>query len=77
MVWLYLYEVARDHGLDLSNGILIHSGGWKKLIDRAVDNTEFRSNIKIDILNASKQDLLEDFQDATDWQKSGLFKTTK
>jgi hypothetical protein len=42
MVWLYLYEVARDHDLDLSNGILIHSGGWKKLIDRAVDNTEFR-----------------------------------
>jgi hypothetical protein len=42
MVWLYLYEVARDHGLDLSNGILVHSGGWKKLIDRSVDNAEFR-----------------------------------
>jgi hypothetical protein len=42
MVWLYLYEVAKEHNLDLSNGILIHSGGWKKLIDRAVDNTEFR-----------------------------------
>jgi hypothetical protein len=42
MVWQYLYEVAREHKLDLSNGILIHSGGWKKLIDRAVDNTEFR-----------------------------------
>jgi hypothetical protein len=42
MVWLYLYEVAREHNLDLSNGILVHSGGWKKLIDRAVDNSEFR-----------------------------------
>ncbi|MCE7004877.1 acyl-protein synthetase [Kibdelosporangium philippinense] len=42
MVWLYLYEVAREHNLDLSNGILIHSGGWKKLIDRSVDNAEFR-----------------------------------
>lgn len=42
MVWLYLYEVARDNGLDLTNGILIHSGGWKKLTDRAVDNFEFR-----------------------------------
>jgi hypothetical protein len=40
LVWQYLYEVARD--LDLSNGILIHSGGWKKLTDRAVDNAEFR-----------------------------------
>ncbi|MEV4410530.1 acyl-protein synthetase [Catellatospora sp. NPDC049609] len=42
MAWLYLYELARDNGLDLSNGILIHSGGWKKLADRAVDNAEFR-----------------------------------
>lgn len=42
MVWQYLYEVAVEHGLDLSNGTLIHSGGWKKLIDRAVDNAEFR-----------------------------------
>lgn len=42
MVWLYLYQVAVEHGLDLSNGILIHSGGWKKLADRAVDNAEFR-----------------------------------
>ncbi|HEY2670096.1 MAG TPA: acyl-protein synthetase [Rugosimonospora sp.] len=42
MVWLYLYELARDHGLDLSNGLLIHSGGWKKLVDRSVDNAEFR-----------------------------------
>lgn len=42
MVWQYLYEVALEHGLDLSNGILVHSGGWKKLIDRAVDNAEFR-----------------------------------
>jgi ribosomal protein S28E/S33 len=42
MVWLYLYELARDHKLDLSNGILIHSGGWKKLVDRSVDNAEFR-----------------------------------
>jgi hypothetical protein len=43
MVWEYLYEVARPHGLDLSNGVLIHSGGWKKLVDRAVDNTTFRA----------------------------------
>jgi hypothetical protein len=42
MAWLYLYELARDNKLDLSNGVLIHSGGWKKLIDQAVDNAEFR-----------------------------------
>ncbi|MBB5869846.1 hypothetical protein F4553_003225 [Allocatelliglobosispora scoriae] len=48
MVWLYLYEAARDNGLDLSNGLLIHSGGWKKLIDRAVDNAEFRRRLAED-----------------------------
>ncbi|GAA4596602.1 hypothetical protein BJY16_002067 [Actinoplanes octamycinicus] len=45
LVWLHLYEVARDHGLDLSNGILIHSGGWKKLVDQAVSPAEFRSRL--------------------------------
>ena len=42
LVWLHLYEVARNAGLDLGNGILIHSGGWKKLVDRAVSPGEFR-----------------------------------
>lgn len=40
-----------------------------------IDNTEFRANMKVEILNASKESLLEDFQDSPDWQKSGLFKT--
>ncbi|GLY05979.1 acyl-protein synthetase [Actinoplanes sp. NBRC 101535] len=45
LVWLHLYEVALRHGLDLSNGILIHSGGWKKLIDQAVSPDEFRARL--------------------------------
>lgn len=45
LVWLHLYEVALEHGLDLSNGILIHSGGWKKLIDQAVSPDEFRKRL--------------------------------
>ncbi len=40
LVWLFLYQ--RAAGWDLSNGALIHSGGWKKLADQAVDNSEFR-----------------------------------
>ncbi len=43
LVWINFYEQFRDAGLDLSNGILIHSGGWKKMIERAVDNIQFRS----------------------------------
>jgi hypothetical protein len=45
MVWLHLYEVARENGLDLGNGILIHSGGWKKLVDQAVSPEEFRRRL--------------------------------
>ncbi|WP_250029028.1 acyl-protein synthetase [Paractinoplanes maris] len=45
LVWLHLYEVAKDNGLDLSNGILIHSGGWKKLVDQAVSPEEFRKRL--------------------------------
>lgn len=42
MVWQYFYAQARDLGLDLSNGILIHSGGWKRLTEIAVDNAAFK-----------------------------------
>ena len=42
MVWINFYERFRDAGLDLSQGILIHSGGWKKMIERQVDNRVFR-----------------------------------
>ncbi|GAA0438433.1 acyl-protein synthetase [Actinoplanes capillaceus] len=45
LVWLHLYETARAHDLDLGNGILIHSGGWKKLIDQAVSPEEFRERL--------------------------------
>lgn len=42
MVWKYFYGQIRDAGLDLSQALLIHSGGWKKLVDEAVDNAEFK-----------------------------------
>jgi Acyl-protein synthetase, LuxE len=46
MVWQYLYEPLHDGETDLSNGILLHSGGWKKLQDQAVGNDEFKSRLK-------------------------------
>ncbi|GAA3298183.1 acyl-protein synthetase [Dactylosporangium vinaceum] len=48
MVWSYLYELAKHAALDLSNGILVHSGGWKKLADRRVGNAEFRRAFRAD-----------------------------
>ena len=40
-----------------------------------VDNTNFRENIRIDLLNASKEDLIDDFEDAPEIPKSGLYQT--
>lgn len=45
MVWIKFYEQFKNAGFDLSHGVLIHSGGWKKLIDRAVDNATFRASL--------------------------------
>lgn len=43
MAWKYFYRQIASFGVDLSGGVLIHSGGWKKLQDEAVDNAEFRA----------------------------------
>lgn len=43
MVWKGLYERFKDAGLDLSNGVLIHSGGWKKMAEHSVNNSTFRN----------------------------------
>jgi len=42
LVWERLYEGFHGTGLDLSNGTLIHSGGWKKMVEKSVDNPTFR-----------------------------------
>ena len=39
-----------------------------------VDNTDFRQNIKLEFINVSKSDLLDDFEDAPEVVKSGLYK---
>lgn len=47
MVWQHLYkELARTGStLDLSNAVLIHGGGWKKLVDEKVESSEFRKKL--------------------------------
>jgi type VI secretion system protein ImpC len=47
---------------------------WRSL-DFLVDRTDFRENIKIEILHVTKDELLEDFEDAAEIVKSGLYKT--
>lgn len=48
MVWKYLVNALRASGtvLDLSNSVLVHSGGWKKLEAEKVSNTEFKAALK-------------------------------
>lgn len=43
LVWTRLIQPARSAGLDLSGGILLHSGGWKRLVEQAVDAATFRA----------------------------------
>lgn len=44
MLWKHLYKELSniDQRLDLSNGILIHGGGWKKLVEEAVSHNDFK-----------------------------------
>jgi hypothetical protein len=46
LVWSRFYQQLVDSGLDLSNGILIHSGGWKKLQEQAVSAADFRAALR-------------------------------
>lgn len=47
IVWEYfIMNLKRENvKLNLLNSILIHGGGWKKLIDNAVDNVTFKNSI--------------------------------
>ena len=51
MIWQHFYkELLRLKGegitFDLSNGVLIHGGGWKKLISEAVSHDEFHKRMQ-------------------------------
>lgn len=47
MIWQYLLEALdRDKiSFEIPEGVLIHSGGWKKLSDRNINNTVFKTKI--------------------------------
>jgi type VI secretion system protein ImpC len=45
--------------------------GLKYLIDKV----DFRENIRVEVMNCSKEDLLQDFEDSPEVVKSGLYRT--
>ena len=69
-----------DSKLSLQMNAILHNkdlqaleSSWRSL-KYLVDHTDFRENTKIEMLNVSKQDLLDDFEDAPEIPKSGLYK---
>lgn len=72
--------VAIDQAMSAQLNEILHSesfqtleAGWRSL-KFLVDRTDFRQNIRIEMLNVSKADLLADFEDAPEVVKSGLYK---
>lgn len=48
MIWQYFYKTLKENNnikFDLSNGILIHGGGWKKLVKEKVSKEEFKKGL--------------------------------
>ena len=47
MIWQYFLTKLKKTGktLDLSKAIVVHSGGWKKLEDQAVDNSTYKAEL--------------------------------
>jgi phenylacetate-coenzyme A ligase PaaK-like adenylate-forming protein len=47
MIWQHFYQrlVATGYKPDLSKGILIHGGGWKKLVSESVSPEEFKNRL--------------------------------
>lgn len=47
IIWEHFYKTLNDNEeqLDISNGILLHGGGFKKLIEEAVDNDAYKEKL--------------------------------
>jgi type VI secretion system protein ImpC len=69
-----------DRKLSLQIDEIIHHSDFQKMesawrsLKFLVDRTDFKKNAKIDILDISKDDLAEDFEDAPETIQSGLYK---
>ncbi len=48
MIWQHFYKELKKRGVkfDLSKGVLIHGGGWKKLVSEAVSPQDFKQALK-------------------------------
>jgi type VI secretion system protein ImpC len=69
-----------DQKLSAQVDEILHNPEFQKLesawrsLKFLIDRTDFRENIKVEMMNVSKEDLLDDFEDAPEITKSGLYK---
>lgn len=72
--------VQIDKKLSVQVDVIMHGREFQKLesawrsLKFLVDRTDFKENVRIQVMNVSKDDLLEDFEDAPEVTKSGLYK---
>ena len=70
-----------DRKLSRQMDEILHHAQFQKLesswrsLHFLVDRTDFRENNRIELMHATKDDLLDDFEDAPEVAKSGLYKT--
>jgi type VI secretion system protein ImpC len=71
-------EIDRKISMQLDE--ILHHEKFQKLesswrsLKFLIDRTDFRKNIKIDLIDVSKEELAEDFEDAPETIQSGLYK---
>jgi phenylacetate-coenzyme A ligase PaaK-like adenylate-forming protein len=48
MIWQHFYKqlIEKNIKLDLSNSVLIHGGGWKKLVNESISSNEFKKKLE-------------------------------
>ncbi|MBS0558692.1 MAG: type VI secretion system contractile sheath large subunit [Proteobacteria bacterium] len=69
-----------DQTMSAQLNAIVHNEDFQKMesawrsLKFLVDRTDFRQNIKIEMLNVSKDDLLADFEDSPEVVRSGLYK---
>src|SRR4051794_14944185 len=69
-----------DHKLSKQLDVILHDPKFQKLesswrgLKFVIDRTDFRENIKCELLNVSKEDLQADFEDAPEITKSGMYR---
>lgn len=74
----YIAEI--DAKLSAQVDEILHNADVQKLesawrgLKFVIDQTDFRENIKVDIINVAKDELLEDFENSPEIPKSGLYK---